>query len=74
MRTVRTDYQAVNGNGVVLFTFGDRDAGRAWVRDNACRHDGLILEQVEVIARRVYRPRSIRPDVFAIPSYREVRA
>ena len=68
-RVVRTDFQAVNGTGRVLFTFGDREAGKAWVRDNACRHDGLILERVEIIAHREYRPRSVRSDPFAIPAY-----
>ena len=67
-RVIRTDYQAVNANGVVLFTFNDRDAARAWVRDNAYRHDGLMLERVEVIAHRDYRPRSVhrRPNAFAV--------
>lgn len=68
-RLIRTDYQAVNANGVVLFTFNDRDAARAWVRDNACRHDGLCLERIEILAHRDYRPRSPhrRPDAFAVP-------
>ncbi|HYC66680.1 hypothetical protein [Brevundimonas sp.] len=67
-RVVRQDWQAVNAAGTVLYTFGDRDAGRAWVRDNACRHDGLILERVEIIAHREYRPRVIsRARDFAIP-------
>lgn len=69
-RTVRTDWQATNAAGRVLYTFSDRETGRAWVKDNAHRHDGLILEEVTILARRVYRPRTVRrPDPFAIPAY-----
>lgn len=73
-RTLRTDWQAVNAAGTVLFTFADRDLGRSWVRANAHRHDGLILEEVTVLARRDYRPRLTRPaqrrvDPFAIPAF-----
>lgn len=68
-RVIRTDYQAVNSRGVLLFTFSDPAVGRAWVRDNASLHDGLALEEVSLIARRVYRPRFIkaRIDEFSIP-------
>ena len=57
-RVIRTDWQAVNSAGTVLYTFGDPAKGRAWVRANACRHDGLHLQEVQITARRVYRPPS----------------
>lgn len=65
---IRTDYRAVNKAGTVLYTFGDETTGRRWVRENACRHDGLRLEAVEVFARRVYVPRAPKADPFAIPA------
>lgn len=70
-RVVRTDWQAVNGKGVVLYTFNDVAKGRAWVRDNAALHDGLILEEVQLVARRVYRAPSAaaRRNDFSIPAY-----
>lgn len=69
-RVVRIDWQAVNSRGVVLFTFSDIARGRAWVRDNAALHDGLVLEEIALVARRVYRPRVVsRTDPFAIPAY-----
>ena len=67
-RVVRVDFQAINGTGRVLFTFGDRESGKAWVRENACRHDGVILERVEIIAHREYRPRTVRTDPFFVPA------
>lgn len=70
-RTVRTDWQAVNGKGVVLYTFNDVAKGRAWVRDNSALHEGLILEVIEVTARRVYSaPAAVRRrNDFSIPAY-----
>lgn len=70
-RTIRTDYAAVNGKGVTLYTFSDAAKGRAWVRDNAALHDGLILEEVQLVARRVYRaPRTAaRRNDFSIPAF-----
>lgn len=75
-RLVRTDWQAVNGKGVVLYTFNDVAKGRAWVRDNAALHDGLILEEVSVTARRVYRApaAAVRRSDFRIPTYFEAHA
>jgi hypothetical protein len=69
-RTIRTDYAAVNGLGVKLYTFNDASKGRAWVRDNAAIHTGLHLVEVALTERRIYRPPSIRPrhDDFAIPA------
>lgn len=79
-RVLRTDYAAVNAMGVTLYTFNDIAKGRAWVRDNAALHDGLVLEEISVVARRVYRPPSAAvrarrgaPD-FVIPPYAEARA
>jgi len=69
MRTLRTDYAAVNAKGVTVYTFSDREQGRAWVRENACRHEGLTLEEVSITARRIYRPRTVsRARDFAIPA------
>lgn len=69
-RTIRTDYAAVNARGVTLYTFNDLATARAWVRDNAHQHDGLMLEEVALTARRIYRPRPAkRADQFAIPAY-----
>lgn len=70
-RLIRQDFQAVNSRGIVLFTFNDAAKGRAWVRENAALHDGLVLEQIEIVARRVYRPRGVaaRPDPFSIPAF-----
>lgn len=70
-RTIRTDYAAVNGKGVTLYTFNDATKGRAWVRENACLHDGLILEEVQLVARRVYRAPSaaVRRNDFRIPAF-----
>lgn len=69
-RVVRTDWQAVNSKGIVLFTFSDIARGRAWVRDNASLHDGLVLEEVSLVARRVYRPpaAAVRRNDFRIPA------
>lgn len=68
-RTLRIDFAAVNGSGVTVRTFNDAAHGRAWVRDNAFLHDGLTLEEVQITARRVYRPRTIsRARDFAIPA------
>lgn len=58
-RVLRTDYAAVNGRGITVYTFSDPAKGRAWVRDNAFLHDGLTLEVVTLTARRVYRPRAV---------------
>lgn len=76
IRTLRTDYQAVNRAGVTLRTFDREDVAKAWVKDNAPLHDGLYLEEVTMLARRVYRPRvHRRSDPFAIPPMpREVAA
>ncbi|MFN4296760.1 MAG: hypothetical protein ACK4FB_07940 [Brevundimonas sp.] len=71
-RVLRTDYQAVNAAGVTLRTFDRQDAARAWVKDNAMLHDGLYLEEVTIMARRVYRPRATptrRDFDFSIPAY-----
>lgn len=70
-RVVRTDFQAVNGRGVVLFTFSDPAVGRAWVRANAALHDGLVLEEIAITARRVYRPptAAVRRNDFRVPSF-----
>lgn len=69
-RVIRTDYAARNARGVTLMTFGDIAQGRAWVRDNASLHDGLVLEELTIMARRVYRPRPApaRPSPFSIPA------
>jgi hypothetical protein len=70
VRTIRTDFQAVNGVGRVVYTFGDIDTARAWAKDNAHLHDDLIIEEVNVWARQVYKPRVTRrrPD-FSIPQW-----
>lgn len=75
-RVLRTDFAAVNGLGVTLCTFNDAAKGRAWVRDNAALHTGLVLEEVSVTARRVYRPPSaaVRRADFRIPAFAEARA
>jgi len=69
-RVVRTDWQAVNSKGVVLYSFNDIARGRAWVRENASLHDGLVLEEVALVARRVYRPpaAAVRRNDFRIPA------
>lgn len=73
MRTIRTDFQAVNGLGRVLYTFGDAATARAWARENAHLHDGLHIEELQITARPIYTPRPARkrPD-FSIPSWAAV--
>ena len=70
-RVLRTDYAAVNARGTVLYTFSDPAVGRAWVRANACIHDGLVLEEIALTARRVYRPPSaaVRRHDLTIPAF-----
>lgn len=51
-------FEARNTRGLTVRTFGDLDLARSWVRENACLHDGLCVEEVSVIRRRVYTPRS----------------
>lgn len=70
-RVIRRDWAAVNANGVTVYSFNDFELGRDWVRRNAPLHDGLALHEIEVVARRVYRPRvaaPVRRDAFAIPA------
>lgn len=73
MRTVRTDYQAINAMGRVLYTFGDEASARAWAKDNAHLHDGLQVEELTITARAIYTPRVARrrPD-FSIPRWAAV--
>lgn len=71
MKTIRTDWAAINGLGVCLYTFSDFEIGREWVRRNAAIHVGLELHEIAVVARRVYRPRGVRvvrSDPFEIPA------
>ena len=70
-RLIRVDFQAVNSRGVVLFTFSDPAVGRAWVRNNAALHDGLVLEEIALTARRVYRPptAAVRRHDLTIPAF-----
>ncbi|MFC0633253.1 hypothetical protein [Brevundimonas balnearis] len=65
---LRTDYAAVNARGVKLYTFSDREAGKAWVRENAYRHDGLHLRRITITEEPIYRPRAPRPAAFDIPA------
>lgn len=68
-RLLRTDFAAVNGKGVTVRTFDDERRAKAWVRDNACLHDGLTLERHDITARRIYRPRVISTARdFSIPA------
>lgn len=69
-RVLRTDYAAVNALGVTIYTFNDLAKGRAWVRQNASLHIGLHLQEIALVARKVYRPPSprFRADAFAIPA------
>ena len=69
-RVVRTDWQAVNAKGAILYTFNDIARARAWVRENAALHDGLVLEEVSLVARRVYRPpaAAVRRNDFRVPA------
>lgn len=70
-RTTRIDWIAVNARGVAVRSFSDRASGRAWVKDNALLHDGLVLDRVEYTEARYrdYRPRLMRrADPFAIPA------
>lgn len=75
MRTLRVDYQAVNGLGRVAKTFSDADMAKAWAKDNAHLHDGLVIEEVTITARRIYKPKAVmsRPD-FSIPRFAAVPA
>lgn len=70
MRTLRTDYIAVNGKNVTVYSFGDLPTARAWAKENAHLHDGLRVEEVTMTARPVYTPRVVRsrPD-FSIPQW-----
>jgi hypothetical protein len=56
--TIRTDYAAYNARGVQVRTFNDLPRARAWVRDNASLHVGLHLQEVSLVARKIYTPRS----------------
>lgn len=69
-RHIRTDYQAVNHLGRVLYTFGDLPTARTWAKDNAHLHDGLRVERLTLSADTVYTPRVVRsrPD-FSIPQW-----
>ena len=67
VRILRTDYAAVNARGVTLYTFSDLAKARAWVRDNAHLHSGLTLESIQLVARRIYKPRASNRECFAIP-------
>ena len=70
MRTLRTDYAAVNGRNVTVYSFGDLPTAKAWAKDNAHLHDGLRIERVTLSADTVYTPRVARrrPD-FSIPQW-----
>lgn len=57
MITLRTDFAAVNASGVTLRTFNDIKRAREWVRDNAWQHAGLHLQEVSLVARKIYTPR-----------------
>lgn len=59
-RTIRTDFVAYNRRGVQVRSFSDLAHARAWVRKNIHLHDGLHLQELQVIARPIYRPRAGR--------------
>lgn len=68
-RTLRTDYAAVNSHNVTLRTFNDLPRARAWVRDNASLHAGLHLQEVSLVARKIYTPRHRPASDFSIPVF-----
>lgn len=68
MTVLRTDFVAYNRLGVQVRSFNELDRARAWVRANAMFHDGLYLQEVQVIARPIYRPRPPRLSDFSIPA------
>lgn len=56
-----TDFEVVNGRGLLVATCGDLPLARAWVKRNAALHDGLRVEEVTttITRRRAYVPRVI---------------
>lgn len=60
MNLLRCDFQVLSGAGVVIRTFGERDAAVKWAKANADRLPGLTVDHVEVLEQRtrVYRPRA----------------
>jgi hypothetical protein len=69
MKTLRTDYAAFNARGVQVRTFNDLPHARAWVRNNAVLHEGLHLQEVSLVARKIYTPRSRPAPDFSIPVF-----
>lgn len=71
MKTIRTDFAAVNGAGVTLYTFNDLPRARAWVRDNAAIHTGLHVQEVSLVTRKIYSPprRTRQADDLRIPAW-----
>ncbi|MDO1560387.1 hypothetical protein Q0812_13210 [Brevundimonas sp. 2R-24] len=67
LRTLRTDWQVVKADGQAIYTFDCPERAKAWAK--ACGVPGVTVEEVQVLARRIYRPRPVaaRPDPFAIP-------
>lgn len=60
MQTHRTDYQAVNTVGTVVYTSNDELTARRWVKRHVALHDGLRLARVTVTVETVtvYTPRA----------------
>ncbi len=50
---LRTDYRAVNGKGVTLYTFGDKSSALAWAEANSFRHEGLRVERLRLVAEPI---------------------
>jgi hypothetical protein len=61
--TSRIDFEAVNGLGVTVATFGDLKLARRFAREHAAKHAGLHIVRVERVEFRstVYRPRVVSP-------------
>jgi len=60
-------FNAINRQGVILYSFNDLPRARAWARENVRVHDGLKIQSVQVITRTVYTPPRPRPCPFLIP-------
>ena len=63
-------FNAVNYRGVIVRSFNDEKAARAWVKENSGGHEGLHLRRLRVIDDVIYTPVASRPALrgpFALP-------
>lgn len=70
MNRSRTDYEAINGRGKVVYSFDSLDLACRFWDAHAHEHVGLSIQRVE---RREYRTTIIRPADESGPQLRLVR-